>query len=282
VRFFACPLNRLLLGCAVLLAVAAARAETLEIEAPRAVAALEQGLAAEQGIGLRRNVRLAIRLYCDAAIMGSAEGYFRIGRVLSRGPAHVRNPALASAYFALAAQLGHHAASSHVDETIPFKPLEGDCSALESGAAVEPFDLDGYLSALSPARRKVAELIRHHAGRYGIEARVALAIALAESNLDAQAVSPKNAQGVMQLIPGTQERFGVRNAFDAESNIKGGLAYLKWLKARFDGDWELVAAAYNSGEGAVEKHGGIPPFRETRGYVKRVLFFAGFAAPDGI
>lgn len=279
-RFPACLL--LLLGCAVLLAPTAVRAETPEFEAPRAIAALEQGQAAEMGVGLRRNARLAIRLYCDAAIIGSAEGFFRIGRVLARGPVHLRNPALANAYFAQAAQLGHHAATEYFDEAVPFAPLNEDCSRLDPGATVDPFDLDGYLSALSPVRRKVAELIRRHAARYGIDVRIALAIALAESNLNALAVSPKNAQGVMQLIPGTQQRFGVRDAFDPESNIKGGLAYLRWLKARFDGDWALVAAAYNAGEGAVERHGGIPPYRETQGYVRRVLFFAGFAAPENI
>ena len=113
--------------------------------------------------------------------------------------------------------------------------------------------------------------------------RIALAIALAESNLNPDAVSPKNAQGVMQLIPDTQARFGVTRPFDPESNIRGGLAYLKWLKARFAGDWALIAAAYNAGEGAVERHGGIPPYRETESYVRRVLFFAGHPdrrAPD--
>lgn len=253
-----------------------ARAQTPELEAPRATAALEQGLAAEMGVGLRRNARLAIRLYCDAAITGSAEGFFRIGRIFARGPVYLRNPALANAYLAQAVQMGHYAAIAYFDETVPFAPLEEDCSKLESVAVTGLFDLDGYLSALSPARRKVAELIRRHAVSYGIEVRVALAIALAESNLNAEAVSPKNAQGVMQLIPDTQVRFGVIRPFDAESNIKGGLAYLKWLKARFDGDWSLVVAAYNAGEGAVEKYGGIPPYRETEGYVKRVLFFAGF------
>jgi soluble lytic murein transglycosylase-like protein len=112
--------------------------------------------------------------------------------------------------------------------------------------------------------------------------RIALAIALAESNLNPDAVSPKNAQGVMQLIPDTQARFGVTRPFDPESNIRGGLAYLKWLKGRFDGDWSLIAAAYNAGEGAVERHGGIPPYRETESYVQRVLFFAGFSAKKSI
>ncbi len=253
-------------------------AQTSEIEAPRAAAALEQGLAAELGVGLRRNARLAIRLYCDAAIMGSAEGFFRVGRVLARGPVHLRNPALANAYLAQAMQLGHHAAMAYFDESVPFAPLDGDCSKLEAGAVTEPFDLDGYLSALSPAKRRIAELIRRHAARYGIDVRIALAVALAESNLNAEAVSPKNAQGVMQLIPDTQERFGVTRPFDPESNIKGGLAYLKWLKARYDGDWALIAAAYNAGEGAVERHGGVPPYRETQAYVRRVLYFAGLAA----
>lgn len=281
-RLSACRLRHVLFACAVLLAAAMARAQTLELEAPRAVAALEQGLAAEMGVGLRRNARLAINLYCDAATTGSAEGFFRIGRILARGPVHLRNPALANAYLAQAAQMGHHVAIDYFDETVPFAPLDGDCSKLQAGAVTEPFDLDGYLSGLSPAKRRIAELIRRHAASYGIEVRVALAIALAESNLNADAVSPRNAQGVMQLIPGTQARFGVTRPFDPESNIKGGLAYLKWLKARFDGDWSLIAAAYNAGEGAVEKHGGIPPYRETEGYVRRVLFFAGFAGSKSI
>ena len=278
----ACRLRHLLFACVALLAAAMVRAQTPELEAPRALAALEQGLAAEMGVGLRRNARLAISLYCDAAITGSAEGFFRIGRILASGPVHLRNQALANAYLAQAVQMGHHVAIAYFDESVPFAPLEEDCSKLEPVAVTGPFDLDGYLSALSPAKRRIAELIRRHAASYGIDVRVALAIALAESNLNAEAVSPKNAQGVMQLIPDTQARFGVTRPFDPEANIKGGLAYLKWLKARFDGDWSLIAAAYNAGEGAVEKHGGIPPYRETESYVKRVLFFAGFAKSRGI
>jgi soluble lytic murein transglycosylase-like protein len=281
-RFFACRLLHLLFTFAALLAPPTARAQTPELEAPRAVAALEQGLAAELGVGIRRNAPLAIRLYCDAALTGSAEGFFRIGRILARGPVHLRNPALANAYLAQAVQLGHHGAIDYFDEAVRFAPLDGDCSKLEVAPITEPFDLDGYLAGLSPVRRRIADLIRRHATRSGVDVRIALAVAMAESNLDALAVSPKNAQGVMQLIPGTQERFGVADAFDPESNIRGGLAYLRWLKARFDGDWPLVVAAYNAGEGAVDRYQGIPPFRETQAYVRRVLFFAGHASRPGI
>ncbi|MCX7167801.1 MAG: transglycosylase SLT domain-containing protein [Rhodocyclales bacterium] len=270
----------LLLGCAMLFSASGVRAEAIDDEAPRVVAALEQGLAAEMGVGLRKNPRLAIALYCDAGAMGSPEGFFRVGRILAKGPVFVRNPALANAYFALAARLGHHDAVDHFDEGKESAALDDECGRFDTSLALEHFDLDGYLSALSPAKRKISDLIRRHAARYDVDVRIALAVALTESNLNAQAVSPKNAQGVMQLIPGTQDRFGVKNPFDPEANIKGGLAYLKWLKARFGGDWALVAAAYNAGEGAVERHGGIPPFRETQHYVRRVLFFAGFALPQ--
>jgi soluble lytic murein transglycosylase-like protein len=103
---------------------------------------------------------------------------------------------------------------------------------------------------------------------------------MVESNLDPGAVSPQNAQGVMQLIPATQERFGVTRPFDPEHSVRGALAYLKWLNKRFAGDWRLIAAAYNSGEGTVDRYAGIPPYPETQQYVRRVLRFAGYSQRD--
>ncbi|MEE9331879.1 MAG: lytic transglycosylase domain-containing protein, partial [Methylophilaceae bacterium] len=91
-----------------------------------------------------------------------------------------------------------------------------------------------------------------------------------ESNFNPKATSPKNAQGLMQLIPATAKRFHVKNPYNPEDNIKGGLAYLQWLMAYFEGDVRLVAAAYNAGEGAVNKYKGIPPYRETRNYVRKI------------
>lgn len=269
---------RILLVSLLLLLARSTLANEMDIaaEPPRVVAALEQGQAAERGTGLRANPKLAVALYCDAGTMGSAEGFFRLGRILASGPAYLRNPALANAYFALAARLGHRAAFDAFDSAVASAPLEEVCGSFAEGLEEQRFDLEGYISGMTIARRRVADLVRRHAERSGVDVRVALAVALAESNLNAKAVSPQNAQGVMQLIPATQERFGVRDAFDAESNIRGGLAYLKWLKQRFNGDWGLVAAAYNAGEGAVDRHGGIPPYGETRDYVRRVLYFAGF------
>jgi len=105
-----------------------------------------------------------------------------------------------------------------------------------------------------------------------------LAIIAAESNFDSLALSPKNARGLMQLIPETSERFNVRNAFDPAQNIRGGLTYLRWLLAYFEGDVALVAAAYNSGEGTVERYRGVPPYLETRAYVQRILKSVGSRA----
>ena len=268
----------LLLALVAPWAVVAGEDTTAYVEAPRVVAALEQGYAAEHGVGLRANPRLAIELYCAAGTMGSSEGFFRVGRLLAKGPARVRNLPLANAYLALAARLGHREAAMLHDPSVPNGRVDEICADIDAQAGLVRFDLDGYIAGLSPIKRKIAALIRRKAPQYGVDTQMALGIALAESNLDAAAVSPKNAQGVMQLIPETQERFGVQKPFDAEQNIKGGLAYLKWLHRRFDGDPMLIAAAYNAGEGAVEKYGDVPPFPETQQYVRRVLEFSGLGA----
>jgi soluble lytic murein transglycosylase-like protein len=118
-----------------------------------------------------------------------------------------------------------------------------------------------------------------------------MALIAVESSFDANAVSPKNAQGLMQLIPATAVRFGVKNAYHPLENLKGGLAYLQWLMAYFKGDVALVLAAYNAGEEAVERYRGIPPYRETRNYVKQITrvykkashpYLGGIVAPSAV
>jgi soluble lytic murein transglycosylase-like protein len=124
-------------------------------------------------------------------------------------------------------------------------------------------------SLIAPSN--IYKLVHKLAPRFHVEPQLALSIIAAESNFNVQAVSGKNAQGLMQLIPETSVRFNVKNAFDPAQNIRGGLTYLRWLLAYFEGDVALVAAAYNAGEGTVERYKGVPPYLETRNYVKRVL-----------
>ncbi|HET8819533.1 MAG TPA: lytic transglycosylase domain-containing protein [Xanthomonadaceae bacterium] len=108
------------------------------------------------------------------------------------------------------------------------------------------------------------------AREYGVDEAVVRAIIHAESAFNPKALSRVGAQGLMQLMPATAERFGVSNAFDASQNIRGGVKYLAWLLKRFDGNLTLAAAGYNAGEGAVDKYDGVPPYKETQRYVQRV------------
>jgi soluble lytic murein transglycosylase-like protein len=112
--------------------------------------------------------------------------------------------------------------------------------------------------------------IRAAAVQYGVEEAIVRAIIHAESAYRANARSNKGAQGLMQLIPATAARFGVTNAYDPAQNISGGVQYLAWLMKRYSSNLSLVAAAYNAGEGAVDRNGGVPPYAETQRYVVRV------------
>jgi len=105
----------------------------------------------------------------------------------------------------------------------------------------------------------------------GVSPALVLAVIAVESSGRSDAVSGAGAQGLMQLIPATAERFGVTDSMDPAQNIKGGVAYLDWLLKEFNGDPMLALAGYNAGENAVKKHGGVPPYSETRDYVPKVL-----------
>ena len=117
----------------------------------------------------------------------------------------------------------------------------------------------------------IVRFVRIEAPVYKLEPALVLALMATESNFDPLAVSPKNAQGLMQLMPDTAARFQVRKLSDPVQNIRGGMAYLRWLLAYFEGDLSLVLAAYNAGERAVERYRGVPPYAETRLYVLKIL-----------
>ena len=108
------------------------------------------------------------------------------------------------------------------------------------------------------------------AREFGVEEAIVRAIIHAESAFNPTALSHAGAQGLMQLMPATARRFGVTDSYDASQNIRGGVQYLAWLLKRFNGNLTLAAAGYNAGEGAVDRHKGVPPYSETQRYVQRV------------
>lgn len=235
---------------------------------------LDEGYAAE----FRGERALAEERYCAAARQGSLEGQYRLGRLLLTGGAPGEH-AIATTLLALAVRRGHEKARVLLAGQAPGDQLP-DCllprvppSAPVQDSVVSVEEVERYVAGLPAWRRRQARLIERLAPGYAVDPRLALAIVRAESNFDPFALSPRNAQGLMQLIPETAERYGVRDVWNAEQNARGGLAHLRWLLQRFEGDIALVSAAYNAGEGAVKQYGGVPPFAETREYVRRVLAF---------
>jgi len=129
-------------------------------------------------------------------------------------------------------------------------------------------------SAVGAGRTTAYEdVIRSISGRYSMDVDLVRAVIRAESDFNSTARSHKGAMGLMQLMPDTARLHNVADAFNPMDNVEGGVRHLKMLLERYQGNLELSLAAYNAGSGAVEKHGGIPPFAETREYVRRVLRF---------
>lgn len=126
------------------------------------------------------------------------------------------------------------------------------------------------LPSYSRGKNAYDHIIRQAAQTHGVSEGLIKAVMHTESGFNSNARSPVGAQGLMQLMPATARRFNVSNAYDPQQNIFGGAKYLGWLIKRFNGNTSLALAAYNAGEGNVAKYGGIPPFRETQDYVRRV------------
>jgi hypothetical protein len=223
----------------------------------------------------------AANLYCEAARYGSAEGVYRLGMLYAFGRGVPQNRNYAANLFGIASVHGHFEAQKML-ETIEISTNETPLCVLEAvapeRAPVYQYDdsegspkIDAYIASLPKNKRWVVDLAQTIANWYKVDSKLVLSIITAESNFKIKAKSNADAHGLMQLIPATAERFNVKNAYNASQNIKGGVAYLRWLLSYFRGDVTLAVAAYNAGEGAVDKYYGVPPYKETKDYVKKVM-----------
>lgn len=242
---------------------------------------LARAAAYEYGEGVPKDQRLAASLYCELAVAGNAEAAFRLGWMYANGRGVGHDDGTASALFQAAADRGHAFARTALQRfggsfgslpdcmrpPLPTTAANGVGDDLLAGP--DPFE------NLPPNKQKIVELVRKIAPSYGVDPRFALAVIAVESNFETLARSVKDARGLMQLIPETAQRFNVRNAYDVGENVRGGLSYLRWLLAYYRGEVALAAAAYNAGEKAVDRFQGVPPYPETREYVKRVTRLFG-------
>ncbi len=152
-----------------------------------------------------------------------------------------------------------------------YKSLEGSAGPRPAATSARSRRGRDPVSLSSERLHRYDTFIRGAAQRYQLPQSLIRAVIHTESNYSPQAVSRAGATGLMQLMPRTARSLGVTDPFDARQNVYGGSRYLRLLANRYDGDMVLVRAAYNAGAGNVEKYGGIPPFAETRAYVRSVL-----------
>jgi len=214
----------------------------------------------EHGEGVARDYAHALELYCDAANRNYAQAYFNLGWMYANGRGVPRDDTIAVGWWQKAAAAGIIQAANLL------RTLAHTAPADKLGCEPPP---PTHTTWQTPPR-EIVRLVEKMAARAGLDPRLVLAVIAAESAFDVNAVSPKKAMGLMQLMPETADRYGVRNPFEPEQNIRGGTTYLRWLLQRFSGDLTLTLAAYNAGEGAVDRYGGVPPFAETIEYVRRI------------
>jgi soluble lytic murein transglycosylase-like protein len=239
----------------------------------------------EHGVGVARDPVRAAQLYCRAARHGDPQAQYSLGWMLTNARGIERDDAQAAHLFAAAAEQGVEQARNMLramgtPRGAPpdcLRPPESDPPPTVARAAAPkaqgPRGIAPMPQAPVPANapEPIVRFVNLIAPEYQLAPQLVLAVMSTESNFDPWAVSPKNAQGLMQLMPDTATRFKVRRIDDPAQNIRGGMAYLRWLLAYFEGDLTLVLAAYNAGERAVERYQGVPPYAETRQYVQRVL-----------
>ena len=232
----------------------------------------------QHGISVAQDIDRAIELYCKAAQTGDSRAQYGLGTIYAQGLAGKINEVLAAAWFKLAAAQGHVSAKANLSELGVYTASpESHAECITSKNLITQILPDPPLASIAkyqgsnhPNFSRIERLVKKLAPHYELNPDVVLAVIAAESNFNPRALSSKNAKGLMQLIPATAARFGVRDIWDPEQNLRGGMAYLRWLLGYFNDDLPLALAAYNAGEQTVDKFGGIPPYPETRSYVRRI------------
>ncbi len=263
--------------------IAAAEISTVEVLRDL----VQRGQMHETGLGRPRDLGRAFDLYCEAARSGYPDALIRMGWMYADGVGVEKNHSAASTLFRRAARFGSEAGNDLAKRFAGKQVLLPQClkgTIVERGTAERPattaelsamaLKFESPLLMRNPVigaeRSRLINSVLAEARTYKLDPRLVLAVMATESGFDPNAKSPKNAWGLMQLIPETAERFNVKNILDPIENIRGGMAYLRWLLSYFRGDVTLTLAAYNAGEGAVDRHSGVPPFAETLAYVQRI------------
>lgn len=219
--------------------------------------------------------------YCAASRLGSLEAQYRLAMLYAFGKGVPASRPLAAALFSQAASQGHVEASKMLDSIqMSSSELPSCISTGEAPNKAPPPpsfspNIDRFVLALPAHKQWVIALTTQMSAWYALDPKLVLSVIAAESNFEQGARSPKAAMGLMQLIPDTAERFNVRNAYNATQNLRGGMAYLRWLLSYYRGDITYVLAAYNAGEKRVDRHRGVPPIAETQAYVRKVMGLYG-------
>lgn len=222
-------------------------------------ARFELGRRFKRGINVPVDPHAAVEHFCTAARNGHADAAYTLGRMyLTGGLALPSDAGQAAAWFKLAADAGHPSARAELGKLPRGRAAKPACSGRE------------LVESEHRAPRNLVNMIRRMAPGFGLDPDFVLAVVAVESAFRIDAISPMQARGLMQLTDATSEWLGVRDPMDAEQNLRGGMKFLADLINRYEGDLRLVLAAYNAGPGAVQKYDGVPPFAETKAYIKKV------------
>jgi len=239
-------------------------------------AQVQLGIAYEHGEGLPKDTNKAVDWYCRAAKKGSVKAQQNLAWMYANGRGVDRDEAIAVRWFKAAAKSGDEYSRKMLVH------LNKNATTSRRVCVTRPSPY-WQSKKCRHSCQQIVSLVKEIAPQYGLDTRLVLAVIQQESAFKTHARSAKGAQGLMQLMPTTAKRFGVDNITDTQQNLKAGMSYLRWLLKKFDGNVAHALAGYNAGENAVKKYQGIPPYPETRKYVKKIMtLYASNVHPSSV